>query len=103
MKSPIIKSLKIPSGQEIEMSSKGIVVKCAGGTVRIEVLKSGRINLYAQKEIQMAVDENFSVNAKRRFKILGGENILLKADQGGSLTLDENGNITVTGVEAHMN
>lgn len=103
MKSPDTISLKIPSGQEIEMTSKGIVVKCAGGTARIEVLKSGRINLYAKKEIQMTVDEGVTVNAKRRFKILGGESILVKADEGGSLMLDDKGNITVTGIEAHMN
>lgn len=103
MKKPDTKYLKVVSGQEIELSPKGIVVKCCGETVKIEVLKSGRINLYAQNEIQISVEENIFVNAKRWVKVLGGKTIKLESVQGGSLMLDEDGNITVTGIEVHMN
>ena len=55
MKDPATKYLKVVSGQEVSLSPKGIVVQCSGGAVRIEVLKSGKINLYAQDEMQIAV------------------------------------------------
>lgn len=103
MKDPAAKYLKVVSGQEVNLSPKGIVVQCCGGSVRIEVLKSGRINLYAQNEVQIAVKGEINVDAKRMVKMLGGETIRLESVKGGSLTLDEKGNITVTGVEAHMN
>ena len=103
MKDPATKYLKVVSGQEVSLSPKGIVVQCSGGSVRIEVLKSGRINLYAQDEMQIAVKGEINVDAKRMVKVLGGKNIRLESVKGGSLTLDKKGKITVTGVEAHMN
>ena len=103
MKDPATKYLKVVSGQEVSLSPKGIVVQCCGGAVRIEVLKNGKINLYAQDEIQITVKGEINVDAKRMVKVLGGKNIRLESDKGGSLTLDKKGNITVTGVEAHMN
>ena len=49
------------------------------------------------------VKGEINVDAKRMVKVLGGKNIRLESVKGGSLTLDKKGNITVTGVEAHMN
>lgn len=103
MKDPATKYLKVVSGQEISLSPKGIVAQCCGGAVKIEVLKSGKINLYAQNEIQIVAKGEININAKRMVKALGEENIRLKSAKGGSLTLDKKGNITVTGVEVHMN
>lgn len=39
MKDPAAKYLKVVSGQEVNLSPKGIVVQCCGGSVRIEVPK----------------------------------------------------------------
>ena len=103
MKDPATKYLKVVSGQEVNLSPKGIVVQCCDGMVRIEVLKNGIINLYAQNEIQIAVKGEINVDAKRMVKMLGGKNIRLESIKGGSLTLDKDGNITVMGVEVHMN
>lgn len=103
MKDPSTKYWKVISGQEVSLSPKGIVVQCCDGVVRIEVLKNGIINLYAQDEIQIAVKGEINVDAKRMVKILGGKDIKLESDMGGSLTLDKKGNIIVKGVEVHVN
>ncbi len=103
MKDPATKYLKVISGQEVNLSPKGIVVQCCDGVVRIEVLKNGKINLYAQNEIQIAVKGEINMEAKRMAKMLGGKTVYMKSAKGGSLYLDKKGNITIMGVETHMN
>lgn len=103
MKSSDEPYISVISGQAIDMTSKGIVVKCSDGETKIEVLKSGRIRLCAKKEIQILVEEDISVFARQLVRLLGGKTIKLERELGGSLTLDEDGNITVTGIEVHMN
>ena len=103
MKDSDTKSLSIASGQKVKLSSKGIVVKCCGDTVKIEVLKNGKIALYAQNEIRIEVAEDIDLSAKGMVNIHGGETIGMECVKGGSLLLDEDGNITITGIEAHMN
>jgi len=103
MKDPATKYLKVVSGQEVTLSPRGIVVQCCDGTVRIEVLKSGRIVLYAQNEIQIAVKGEINVDAGRMVKALGGKTIRIQSAKGGSLCLDKKGNIIITGIETHLN
>lgn len=103
MKDPATKYLKVVSGQEVSLSPKGIVVKCCDGAVKIEVLKSGRIALYAENEIQVTVKGEINVDAKRMVKVLGGETINMQSVKGGSLCLDKDGNITITGIKARLN
>lgn len=103
MKDSVNKYLRIVSGQEVKLSPTGIEVRCCGRKVRIEVLKSGKIALYAQKEIQIAVTEDIHLMAKGMVNIRGGKTVSMECAQGGSLHLDDKGNITITGIEAHMN
>ncbi len=103
MKDPAAKYLKVVSGQEVNLSPKGIVVQCCDGAVKIEVLKNGKINLYAQDEIVISVKGEINVDAKRMVKMLGGKAIQIGSVKGGRLILDKKGNIVVTGVEARMN
>ncbi|MBD5515024.1 MAG: hypothetical protein HDR06_10345 [Lachnospiraceae bacterium] len=98
---PII--LNVTSGQEIAIDSKGIVVKCNGGTVKIEMLKRGKINLYAEKEIQITADEEINIDTKSILRMQGKKEILLESVEGGSLNMDTEGHFIVKGIETHMN
>lgn len=103
MSDPATKYLKVVSGQEVILSPKGIVVQCSGGAVKIEILKNGKINLYAQEEVILQVKGMANVNARRMIRIEGEESILLQAAKGGALDLDDEGKITIRGIETHMN
>ena len=100
---PAKKYLKVVSGQEVNLSPKGIVVQCSGGTVKIEVLKNGKINLYAQDEIQLQVSGGFIADAKSTIRVHGEKSIVMQAAKGGGLDLDNKGKITIKGIETHMN
>lgn len=103
MRDSATKYLKVISGQEVKLSPKGITVQCSGGTVKIEVLKSGMVNLYAQNEIQIAVKGESNMDAGRIIKIQGGKTVDMGSVKGGSLNLDKSGKITIQGNEVHMN
>lgn len=103
MKDPAAKYLKVPSGQEVNLSPKGIVVQCSGGAVRIEVLKSGKINLYADDEIQISAKGEIKMDTKRIIRIQGEKSILMESEKGASLDMDKKGNITIKGIEVYMN
>ena len=103
MKNPETKYWKIISGQEVNLSPKGIVVQCCDGAVKIEVLKNGIVNFYAQDEIQIAVKGEINVEAKRMVKMVGEKTVQVGSVKGGRVILDKKGNITVTGVEVRMN
>lgn len=103
MSNPATKYLKVISGHEVNLSPKGIVVQCSGGTVKIEVLKSGKINLYAQNEIQITTQNEMMLQTKRIMRISAEKTICLESSVGGSLTMDEEGNIIIKGHEVHVN
>lgn len=103
MKDSATKYWKVISGQEMCLSPKGVIVQCCDGAVKIEVLKNGIINLYAQDEIQIAVKGEINVDAKRMVKMLGQKTVQIGSVMGGRLILDKKGNIMVTGIEARMN
>lgn len=103
MSDPATKYLKVISGHEVNLSSEGIVVQCSGGTVKIEVLKNGKINLYAQNEIQITTQNDIMLQAERIMRINAEKTICLESSVGASLTMDEEGNIMIKGHEAHIN
>lgn len=103
MSDPSTKYLRTIGGQEVKLSPKGIVVSCSGGAVKVEVLKNGKINLYAEKGIQISAKQNIQMQAKRVLKVSCEKTAYLESSMGGSLYMDEKGNITIRGTEVHMN
>lgn len=103
MRSPDDVYLKVVSGQEVKLSPAGITVQCCGGVVKIEVLKNGKINLYAQEELLIATKGAIKMDAKQIIRIKGQETIEMKNAKGGSLQMDEEGNIMIYGTKVHMN
>ena len=103
MSNPDTKYLKVISGQEISLSSKGITVQCSGGAVKIEILKSGRINLYAQEEIQIGAKGAVIMDAERMIHLQGEKTIRMQSVKGGAIVLDEDGKLNIQGIEVHEN
>lgn len=103
MRDPATKYLKVPSGHEVKLSPKGIEVRCSGGAVKIEVLKNGKINIYAENGIQLTAKNEIKLTAKKMMKMHCTETAYLASSMGGSLHLDEEGSITIKGTEVHMN
>lgn len=103
MSDPTNKYLQVPSGQKINLSPKGIEVLCSGGSVKIEVLKSGRINISAAKSIQIAADEDIRLRAKLFMKVRCKETAYVASQMGGSIYMNDEGKLVVQGTEVHMN
>lgn len=103
MSDPATKYLRTIDGQEVKLSPSGIVVLCSGGTVKVEVLKNGKINLYAQDTIEINAELKTSLQAKRSTNMKVEKKADFKSGKGGSMALDEKGNITMKGTEVHMN
>lgn len=103
MGDPATKYLRVPSGQEVKLSPKGIEVRCSGGAVKIEVLKNGKVNISAKDTIEMTAEKEISMKAKRMLKVHCKETAYLASDKGGSIHLDKEGVLTIKGSEVHMN
>lgn len=103
MSDPATKYLRVPSGQEVKLSPKGIEVRCSGGAVKIEVLKNGKVNITAKDTIEIIAEREISMKAKRMLKVHCKEVAYLASDEGGSIHLDKEGSITIKGSEVHMN
>ncbi len=103
MSDPATKYLRVPSGQEVKLSPKGIEVICSSGSAKIEILKSGRINISAENSIRIKAKCNVILNAKYTTKIQCKERAYLKSQRGGSVELDKKGNLNIQGTEVHVN
>ena len=103
MSDPTTKYLQVPSGQQINLSPKGIEVLCSGGSVKIEVLKSGKINISATKSIQIVADEDIRLKAKLFMKVRCKETAYVASQMGGSIYMNDEGKLVVQGTEVHMN
>ncbi len=103
MGDPATKYLRTIDGQEIQLTPGGIIITCSGGTVKIEILKSGSINLYAQDYIECSIQKNIIMSAKSGVVLQSPKTGRLKSDMGGSLYLDKKGNINIQGTQVHLN
>lgn len=97
------KFLSTSDGHSIKLTPKGIEVICSGGTVTLEILKSGRINIYADDTIQIITDADVTFKAKTILRASCKEAAYFVSQQGGSLMLTEEGNMIFQGTEVHMN
>lgn len=97
------KFLSTSDGHSIKLTPKGIEVICSGGTVTLEILKSGRINIYAEDTIQIMTDADVTFKAKTILRASCKEAAYFVSQQGGSLMLTEEGNMIFQGTEVHMN
>ncbi|MBD5473777.1 MAG: hypothetical protein HDR20_13065 [Lachnospiraceae bacterium] len=103
MSDPTTKYLRVPSGQQIKLSPKGIEVLCSGGSVSIEILKSGRINIYADDSIQISAENDIRLKAKYTVQAYCKETAYLASQMGGCIYLNEEGKMIIQGTEVHMN
>lgn len=103
MEDPATKYLRTASGQEVKLGPKGIEVLCSGETVKIEILKSGRINLYAKDTIRITAKNRIHMKSKATLGVDVKKNAEFESGMGGSLKLDKKGNVTIDGTEVHMN
>ncbi len=103
MSDPITKYLRTSSGQEIKLSYRGIEINCKDGTVKIEILKSGKINLYASDSIHIAFENSIRFKAKSVMSFMCKEMANLSSERGGCLFLDEEGKLKIQGTEVFLN
>ncbi len=103
MGDPTTRYLRVPSGQEIKLTSKGIEVRCSGGSVTIEMLKTGRIKMYANECIQIMAKDDITLKAERVMSVRCKEISYLRCCKGGSMYMDDKGKLIIQGTEVHMN
>lgn len=103
MGDPATKYLRTISGQEVKLSPKGIEVICCGNSAKIEILKSGRINLYSQNSILLRAKRNLTMQSNYMINMEAKDNLDMKSSMGGSLCLDKKGNIVIGGTEVYLN
>ncbi len=103
MGDPATKYLRVPSGQEVKLSPKGIEVLCSGGSAKIEVLKSGRINISATDSIQITAQNKITMRAKYTLKVQCKKNASFASLKGGSIQMNKQGKLEIKGTEVHVN
>lgn len=103
MSDPSTKYLRVPSGQQIKLAPDGIKILCSGGSVKIEVLKSGKINISANDSIQISAQSDIKLRAKYSMKVQCKEAAYVKSQMGGSIYMDEEGKMIIQGTEVHVN
>lgn len=103
MEDPATKYLRVPSGQEIKLSPRGIEVICSGGSAKIELLKSGRINISAKDSIQIAAKKDIKLKTKYALKVQCKEAAYLASQMGGCVYMNKEGKLIIQGTEVHMN
>lgn len=103
MGDPSTKYLRVPSGQQIKLAPDGIKILCSGGSVKIEVLKSGKINLSASDSIQISAKSDITLKAKYAMKVQCKETAYLASQMGGSIQMDKEGKLIIQGTEVHVN
>lgn len=103
MGDPATKYLRVPSGQEIKLAPEGIKILCSNGSVKIEILKSGKINIYAKENIRITAKN--SARLKAKYAITAGcqKTASLKSVKGGSLLMDNTGKLVFKGTDVHVN
>lgn len=103
MSDPSTKYLRVPSGQQIKLAPDGIKILCSGGSVKIEVLKSGKISISANDSIQISAQSDIKLRAKYSMKVQCREAAYIKSQMGGSIYMDEEGKLIIQGTEVHVN
>lgn len=103
MGDPATKYLRVPSGQQIKLAPDGIKILCSGGSVKIEVLKSGKINISASDSIQIAAKNDITLKAKYSMKVQCSKTAYLASQMGGSIYMNEEGKLIIQGTEVHVN
>ncbi len=103
MSDPATKYLRVPSGQQIKLAPDGIKVLCSGGSVKIEVLKSGRINISANDSIQISAQNDITLRAKYSMKVQCKETAYLASQMGGNIYMNDEGKLIIQGTEVHVN
>lgn len=103
MGDPSTKYLRVPSGQQIKLAPDGIKILCSGGSVKIEVLKSGKINISANDSIQISAKNDIALRAKYTMKVQCKETAYLASQMGGSIYMNDEGKLIIQGTEVHVN
>ncbi len=103
MGDPATKYLRVPSGQEVKLSPKGIEVLCSGGSAKIEVLKSGKINISAADSIQIIAQNKITMRAKYTLKVQCKKNASFASLKGGSIQMNKQGKLEIKGTEVYVN
>lgn len=97
------KYLSTVDGHAVKLMKKGIEIICSGGAVKLELLKSGKINIYARDSIQLMTEEDITMKTKSILRASCKEAACFTSQMGGSLMLNEEGHIIFQGTEVHMN
>ena len=97
------KYLRTMHGHEVRLSPQGIRILCSEGTAVMDILKSGRIDIYAAKGIHFHAEKELSLQAEGVLRVQGKERMDLVSQQGGILCLMEDGKLVMQGMEVHMN
>lgn len=103
MSDPATKYLRVPSGQEVKLSPRGIEVICSGQSAKIELLKSGKINISARDSIQITAKKDIKLKTKYALRVQCKEAAYLASQMGGCMYMNKEGKLIINGTEVHMN
>ncbi len=87
---PENKSLSNVQGQEVNFTSEGVTLNCAGNVTSMELTKDGEINITAINDIEITSEEQVSIRAEQGVVITAKEGITLHSEAGGNFEMSEN-------------
>ena len=86
---PSNKSLSNVQGQEVNFTSDGVTLNCAGNVTSMSLTKDGEINITATEDIEITSDKLVSFRAEQGIIIKAKDKIKMQNEAGGSLEITD--------------
>lgn len=102
MADPSSKYLRSASGQEMKMGGDGIYLASAGEAASLKVGTDGGIIIKGD-DIQITADESIDIKAVAIFDFHSLSGATYKCSQGGSIEMDDSGNLRISGSKLNIN
>lgn len=87
---PENKSLSNVQGQEVNFTSEGVTLNCAGDVTSMKLTKEGEITITAINDIEITSGEQVCIRAEQGVVINGKEGITIHSQAGGDIQMAQN-------------
>lgn len=87
---PSDKSLSNVQGQEVNFTSDGVTLNCAGGVTSMSLTKDGEITITAINDLEIISDKLISIRAEQGITMKAKDKIKMQNEAGGSLEIADN-------------
>lgn len=103
MANPNVKYLKTKADQVIQFAEEGIVINSGGGQATIFLGNSGELSVYGATNVNVTAQNSLSLVSKGQVLLSAKEKVDIKKGEGAGITLDQSGNLKISGKKIYSN